>query len=327
MYPNIQTNSALCYVPTGNFSKPVGGSLDTLGELRNCTVEHRDDKLLKRAKSKHFTGKMAIALAELHSPLEKYYRNAFYCNHSLTQSGQTLSGKYCGTRICNTCNRIRTAKLISGYEQAIKKFDDPQFVTLTVPNVQGDLLSQKLDEMYKKFRKITDRLRKKKLKYAGLRKSEVTVNVIRDDFHPHFHLIVDSLEAATYFVKAWLELNPTSNIKGQDIRKADENSMKELFKYTAKVVSNINGKQVIMIKAVDTIMQALRKRRIIQPFGGLIKYVDEEIREEDLKADRYNIPEYELMSWTWEGTDWINEYGETLTGYEPSDTIKAIEFG
>jgi plasmid rolling circle replication initiator protein Rep len=219
------------------------------------------------------------------------------------------------------------AKLIEGYEPALKKYRNLQFVTLTIPNVTADNLRESLDTMYKNFRRITDTMRKKKIAYAGIRKTEVTYNSTRKDFHPHFHLIVEGDNIAKTIVRHWLDLNKQSNIKAQDIRQANEKSIKELFKYTAKVVSKINNKQVIIVQAVDTIMLALHKRRIVQPFGEITKYVDEEIKEEDLKSDKYNIPEYDLMSWTWVGQDWVNEYGETLTGYEPSETIKSIEFG
>ncbi len=327
MYPNILQNPINSSPPPGVFHNKPGGSLDTLAQLRKSAVLQRDQKLLKRAKSKHFTGKLAIALCGLHTPMEKYYRNAIYCNHSLNQSGKTLTGKYCGTRICNTCNRIRMAKLINGYEPVLKLYSGLHFVTLTIPNVSGDDLRGELDLMYANFRKITDTLRKKKIKYAGLRKTEVTYNTKKKDFHPHIHLIVEGKEVADMILKMWLKLNPLANRKAQDIRPADDGSLKELFKYTAKVVSKINGKQVIIIEAVDTIMRALYKRRIIQPFGKLTKYIEEEIEEEDLKSDNYNIPEYETMVWSWRGEDWVNEYGELLTGYVPGELIGSIEFG
>ena len=57
-------------------SPKKGVSLDTLAQL---TAYAPDNRLLKRARSKYFTSQIAIPLAELRSPLEKYYRNAYYC--------------------------------------------------------------------------------------------------------------------------------------------------------------------------------------------------------------------------------------------------------
>jgi hypothetical protein len=120
----------------------------------------------------------------------------------------------------------------------------------------------------------------------------------------------------------WLKSNPTASEKAQDIRDVTVDSLKELFKYTAKVVTKINGKQVIVLSAVDTIIQALHKRRIIQPFGEIRKEVSEDI--DDLQADAYDIPQYDFMQWTWCGEDWVNEYGELLTGHVPSEAMKEI---
>ena len=317
--PNIRQETLECLPPPDNFSGNSAHTLDTSAQLRK--------PLLKRAKSKHFTNKLAIALAEQRNEFEQYYRNAFYCNHDLTQVGNVITGKYCKTRICNTCNRIRMANLIDGYSPVLDKFSDLQFMTLTIPNCPGADLSQAITTMWKSFVKVIDRLRKRGIHPSGLRKLEITYNVKRKDYHPHYHVIVSSKEVATAMLTEWMKLNPTSSIKAQDIRPVTAGAQKELFKYTAKVVTKINCKQVIVIDAVDTIIRALHKRRIIQPFGEIRKEVSEDIEEVfELDAARYDIPDYELMSWKWYGDDWVNEYGELLTGYTPSDFVTNISF-
>ena len=312
--PNIRQNHIPSSYPSENFTLEADGSLDTLAQPRKA--------LDKRAKSKHFTGKLAIALADLGGDLEKYYRNAFYCNHTLTQVGTKITGKYCNTRICNTCNRIRMANMINGYGPVLQELKDLQFVTLTIPNIPGEELPGAITAMGKSFVKVMDRLRKRSISYGGIRKLEITYNTVRNDFHPHYHLIVSGAVVAKTIVDEWLLLNPTAKIYGQNIRPVDANSLKELFKYTAKVVSVVNGKQIILVKVVDTIMRALYKRRIVQPFGYIKKYIEEDIDE--LQSDTYDIPYYENMEWRWEGEDWCNEYGELLTGYTPSDTVRDL---
>ena len=316
-YPNIReisNNSSGSRLEI--FTSP-GGSLDTSALPRK--------PLDKRAKSKYFTNKLAIALAERRGELEQYYRNAFYCNHILTQVGNKITGKYCKTRICNTCNRIRMANLIDGYSPVLEKYTDLQFVTLTIPNVSASELKPTISLMGKSFVKLIDRLRKRGIHPNGLRKLEITYNASRKDFHPHYHLIVSNKDVAQTIVAEWIKHNPTADIKAQNIRVVTEGALKELFKYTAKVVTKINGKQVIIVDAVDTIIQALHKRRIIQPFGEIRKQIAEDIEDiDELQSDRYDIPYYELMSWTWRGEDWVNEYGECLTGYTASDALREL---
>lgn len=316
--PNIRQNSQIC-LPEEPINSPAPiVALDTLGQLRK--------PLHKRAKSKYFTNKLAVALADRRNELEQYYRNAFYCNHELVQVEDKITGKYCGTRICNTCNRIRMANLIDGYSPVLQKYSDLQFMTLTIPNCSGPDLPLTISSMGKSFVKLLDRLRKRGVHPDGLRKLEITYNVKRSDYHPHYHLIVSGHDVAKMILSEWLQLNPTSDIKAQDIRPVTAGSLKELFKYTAKVVSTVNGKQVIILDAVDTIIRALRGRRIIQPFGEIRKHIADDIEEVDkLQSDRYDIPYYQLMSWIWRGEDWVNEYGECLTGYNPSDVVRNLK--
>lgn len=316
-------------------------NLDTLAQLTalpidaGCKGNHSDNKcsegvvkLRRRAKSKYFTQAIAIPLADRHNKLEKYYRNAYYCNHDLLQVGITVTSKYCNTRICNTCNRIRTAKMINGYAGELEKIQNKRFVTLTIPNVAAEQLRETINDMLLCFRKILKAYAYSKKSIGGLRKLEITYNAMRDDYHPHFHLIIDSQDNAENVQKMWLKLNPTAKSIAQDIREVDDNSMIELFKYSTKVVTDVNGNGVINITAVDVIMNAIYKRRIVQPFGNIKKDVSEEVSE--LHSAVYpGIPEYEMMEWQWEKDDWHNEYGELLTGHNAENhylrTIQIID--
>jgi len=289
--------------------------LDTLAQLES----EPQNRLLKRARSKYVTGAIAIGLADLKTALEKYYRNAYYCNHTLVQQGDTVTGKYCNTRICNICNRIRTAKLINGYSGALQKMENPKFVTLTRTNVTAALLPVTLDEMCNTFRAILkiNSLHKqrygKSVTHNGIRKIEITYNVTANTFHPHFHIVTDGASAEV-LRSEWLERNAgVTDIQGQNIRPVDKNTLVELFKYSTKIVTQ--GKQSMPFEAIDVIMRSLYRRRVVQPYGA-IRRVSEDVDE--LRSDSYpELPEYELMQWVWEHQDWVNLYGECLTGYSP----------
>ena len=296
-------------------------SLDTLAQLSTYTNETAilDDRLLRRARSKWMTSPIALPLADLRTELEKYYRRAYYCCHELIQQGQTVTGKYCNSRICYTCNRIRTAKLINGYKKPIGDMSQPMLVTLTRKNVTGDQLSVTLTEMCHQFRKILLRNAARKrygnaLPCYGIRKIEVTYNANRNTFHPHFHIVTDGRNVSERIVTDWLEFSNGNALRqAQDIRPVTDDSLLEVFKYATKIVTN--GKRVVPLDALDVIMQALYGRRITQPFGSM-RIVSEEV--EGLQSDSYpGLPEYELMQWGWHEHDWINGYGECMTGYTP----------
>ena len=296
--------------------------LDTLAQLPPNKYGN-DETLRKRARSKHYTQSIVIPLLHLKSPLHKYYQSAFYCNTELQQSGVTLKGKYCNTRCCNVCNRIRTAKLMKGYLNQMK--GQQYFVTLTFPNVKQAYLKDSINQMIKNATLIIRNLReKKKIDVNGIRKLECTYNEKANTYHPHFHLIVDTKEGANKILEQWLKRYPTASIKAQDIRKVNgdnDDSLKELFKYSTKIGYKAKGEEEneeegrgeirINIKALDKILIAMRGKRVFQPFGN-IKKESEEVNGEELDAQSYNIPQAFSMNWIWLKHDWVNKYYQNL---------------
>lgn len=282
---------------------------------------------LKRAKVKFTQQKLLRALVKLGSPLAKKYDSTLLCSSVLEQDGNKLRSRFCNNRWCNICNRIRTAKLIKGYGAAIDSMLDPRFVTLTVPNVPAEELRSEIRRMISEFRKIQELRRKhKKPLIRGIRKLEVTYNPDLQNFHPHFHFIVEGEAAADELIEAWLDRNTLADKRGQDQREA-KNPI-ELFKYFAKLTSKSKSDTIIikagkMVRieysypeALDLVFQAIEGTRIIQPIGG-IKYVKEDI--EDLETVVVEDLDSEDALWIYQDRDWVNVYtGELLTGYEPT---------
>lgn len=292
--------------------------LDKLAQLVPSNFGKHPETLVKRAKAKYFTNSYTKRLASLKSPLQKSYNNTIYgCSNSLIQTQQKITTRYCGNRWCVVCNRIRTAKQINGYKKQLDELENTCFVTLTIPNVCNDILRQSIKEMTHQFQLILKEFRKDKVKVIGLRKLECTYNPIRNDFHPHFHLLVSGKHIAEQIVLDWLKRYPTANRKAQDIRKADNGSVMELFKYFSKIITN----KSIHVNALDTIFQAMRGLRVYQPIG--IKKVSEEIEEIDSQI--YEELEKAEKVWDWIDIDWIDtNTGECLTGYTPDDRIKQL---
>ena len=284
---------------------------------------------LKRAKVKFTQQKLLRALLKLGSPLAKKYDDTLLCSSVLEQDGNKLRSRFCNNRWCNICNRIRTAKLIKGYGAAIDSMIDPRFVTLTVPNVPAEELRAEIRRMLSEFRKIQELRRKqKKPLIRGIRKLEVTYNPDLQNFHPHFHFIVEGEAAADELIECWLDRNSTADKRGQDQREA-KNPI-ELFKYFAKLTSKSKSDTIIiragkMIRieysypeALDLVFQAIQGTRIIQPIGG-IKYVKGAEDVDDIETVEVADLDPEEALWIYQDRDWVNVYtGELLTGYEPS---------
>jgi hypothetical protein len=315
--------------------------LDTLAQLRHCSKSdnYKGSKIVfqKRARSKYITNNLAIRLADLHSDLEKYYRNAYYCNDTILQEEKTLTAKYCNTRICLNCNRIRTAKLINGYYSQLLNFSEPYFVTVTIPNVSRHDLKPAIVSMMRNFDTIKSKFYENSRRHGspifkGIRKLEVTYNSVTNMYHPHYHFIINSEIVSNEFISSWLTLFPEARKVAQDSRPADENSIKELFKYVTKILvkdKKTKGYAKINIDAIDVIMTALKGLRTFQPFGG-VKIVSEDVKE--IEKQEYNFldstDEYNpVVVWTWDdmSADWVDTIsGQVLSDHKVSETMRII---
>jgi hypothetical protein len=308
------------------------GSLDTLAQLDQNPVE-AGTNLRRRARSMYFSKPLATALAEtakrVGSALQQSYRNTVYCNAQLQQDGGKVTGRYCGNRWCITCSRIRTALAMNRYLPVLSAWRDRQLVTLTLRNVPAAELDRTLDEMLAAFtaakRAIT---RTDALEFKALRKLEVTYNIHRDDYHPHFHVTVEGERAAAQLVARWLaHFAERADAKAQDIRSAaDDGTLRELFKYFTKLVTK---SRMMPPAALDVIFRAMRGRRVYQPVGFTLPAElpdDEGELPTDAGTAAISRPAEQIL-WTWEqgASDWIDrESGECLTGYQPSEKFRQL---
>lgn len=290
-------------------------SLDTLAQVPPNTIK----TLQKRARSKWYTEPLIVRLKYLEgTKLRKYYSHAWNCNNKIYQEGQKLTSRYCNTRVCNICSRIRTAKLMNGYVNQLLELDNIEFVTLTVPNCTLDDLNDCVDNILKQIVLIIRNLREKKgLKISGIRKLEITYNTFTKTFHPHLHLLVNN-NSGKLIVDQWLKRMPTAKIIAQDVRKADTGALSEIFKYTTKMVVRTKGQLNFHLKPINAIMECLYKRRCFQPFG-IVKMVNEDV--DDLDATVYpDLPDNGggITEWIWKECDWVDGKN-TLTGYIPPE--------
>lgn len=285
--------------------------------------QSKTSTLEKRAKSKYLSFRLAcwLLLGNASSPLKKSYRDSLYCCHLLLAERGKITGHYCKHRWCLTCNRIRMAVLILGYGPQLRQLGDLWFVTLTARTVRRSELPERLFDMGKVWSAILNRNRNDCQRgrgrvLIGLRKLECNPRP-NDYYHPHFHILVQGERAARWLVSQWLQRwGDLADPKAQDVRRANDDSLLEVFKYQVKLPAKTDsGEFITTPDQLDWIYTNLRGKRTFQPFGGLTA-VPEEL-DDDLVAQ--GLPEgMQGVFWHWEENDWISEYGELLTGWEPS---------
>ena len=287
--------------------------------------------LVKRARSKWFTRQILGPLLELGSPLEKQYENAWHCCEFIYVDEEgTARSRYCNSRVCNTCNRIRTAKAMNGYMSQLEG-KETYFLTLTAPNVGGEFLRQEVRRLKNVFGNIRRVLQRQGMEFAGLTKTEITHNDQRQDFHPHLHILYYSdecngQEVGEAIIDEWLKRNKNASRNAQDLQRADEGSRNELFKYTTKQLKKADGKGFKYDPvALDTIMRALYKLRTLQPFGGLKRVNDEVEGEELIAMDPVGV-QLSAGYYMYHESDWYHvQDGHALTSYKPPNAVFYVQ--
>jgi plasmid rolling circle replication initiator protein Rep len=190
----------------------------------------------------------------------------------------------CDNRFCPICawkksrkNALKISVLMQYLR--VEKNKDFVFLTLTGPNVKADELDDEIKHYNKSFQRLMQRKEVKNAVRGYVRKLEVTYNKDRDDYHPHFHviLVVDKqyFNNKNQYIKRdrWLELwqKSTKNnlITQVDVRKVkvtdNKKEVSEIAKYSAKDSDYLEDEKVF-----DTFYKSLSGKRLIV-YSGLFK--------------------------------------------------------
>lgn len=281
-------------------------------------------RLTKRARANLFSTALAKALYAEGGKLKRAYGRTLDCTGTIVQDADgSAHTHYCGSRWCMVCNRIRTAKAINLYGPILDAWGtDAYMVTLTIRNVPGYQLRSAIQEMQTAFTSCKRSIKRTHgFAFEAIRKLEVTYNPDRNDYHPHYHVVVHGHAQAIALEALWHKFSPTRTVSAaQDIRQVDEGARVEVFKYFTKLIGS-NGK--IDAPSLNVIFTAIKGLRTYQTVGlTLDQYADPE-GEMDVRAVNGIWKRHgEHVNWIWEQdyADWIDwTTGECLTGYTPSE--------
>lgn len=295
-----------------------------------------------RAKRKTITQIMMLNLITIaqengEPELEKSYWNTYYCQQNIVTANGKLYGKYCKNRFCTLCCANRKAEMINRYYPILKEWKEPYFLTLTVKACKSHQLKAYIRVMLKTFQKITEKHRKRHqrgrgLKLIGVKSLESNFNPKSKTYNPHFHIITKDKWMAEVIKKEWLQrskkgyaehwcqkIKPITNL---------ETGLIEIIKYGSKIFTEPDLKKRakhtdtahIYLKALDTILTAMKGKRIFDRFG--------------FKSPNKNKPQqypakllsdYREWEYDSESSDWIDRAtGVTLTDYKLPSHLKAI---
>ncbi|WP_425347779.1 protein rep, partial [Staphylococcus aureus] len=203
-------------------------------------------------------------------------------------------GNFCKHRFCPMCawrKARKDALELSLMMQDIKISYDKAFIflTLTTPNVVAERLGDEIKRYNKSFDKLFKRKVVKRVVKGYVRKLEITYNEKRDDYHPHFHVLIVVNKSYFTDVKAylnqkewlrlWREATGISEITQVDVRRVKEQNSNELYemaKYTGKDSDYLSNEKVFKV-----FYESLKGKRAFA-YGGLFKEVRKKLKNGDL---------------------------------------------
>lgn len=215
---------------------------------------------------------------------------------------------FCGNRFCPMCawrQAKKDALKISVMMKYLKTEYQKEFVflTLTAPNVHANQLSDEITRYNNAFKKLTKRKEIIPVIQGYIRKLEITYNEERNDYHPHFHVLIAVNKSyftdRTYLKQAkwlelWREVMDDETITQVDIEKVGNkngsSAVNEVAKYAAKDSDYLDSKEIF-----DVFYNALKGRQVLV-FNGLFSVVNKAYKRKELdKFKDIDETEYTYM--------------------------------
>ncbi|HEH1687853.1 TPA: protein rep [Staphylococcus aureus] len=200
----------------------------------------------------------------------------------------------CKNRFCPVCAWRKARKDALGLSlmmQYIKQQEKKEFIflTLTTPNVMSDELENEIKLYNNSFRKLIKRKKVGSVIKGYVRKLEITYNKKRDDYNPHFHVLIAVNKSyftdKRYYISQqewldlWRDVTGISEITQVQVQKIRQNNNKELYemaKYSGK-----DSDYLINQKVFDAFYKSLKGKQVLV-YSGLFKEAKKKLKNGDL---------------------------------------------
>ena len=175
----------------------------------------------------------------------------------------------CKNRFCPMCAWRKARKDALGLSlmmQHIKQAEDKQFIflTLTTPNVTAEHLESEIKHYNESFRRLSNRKHFKSIAKGYVRKLEVTYNAERDDYHPHFHVLIAVNRSYFKDTKSYISqkewLNLWRDVTGNpDITQVHVQRVNRTIKKNCMRWRNIRGKIAIIYRIKKYLIRIINR--------------------------------------------------------------------
>ena len=259
---------------------------------KECQEEFEEDVLVRTAVKKFNNG---ILAKMIEGKVSETTRLAIInCNHFVMfhadvtlEKRKLVLANSCNNRFCPICAWRKAAKYSLKHLIMLKKLIEDKkyafiFVTLTSPNVTAERLEEEIRDYAKAFKRFSETKAFDNMNVGYIRKLELTYNKDRNDYNPHYHLLIcvkKSYFKSRDYIKQddWLTMwqlaKRDNNITNVDVRKVkSDNAYLEISKYVAKDFEYLAHKEIF-----DVFYNSIKGKQIItynKIFKDLAKQYD-----------------------------------------------------
>lgn len=255
-----------------------------------------------------------------------------FISNSQKTKFRLVSGNFCKNRFCPICSWLKARKNAFEILELLKAIEVKEkltfiFITLTVPNVPKDKLSDEITNFNKSFKRLFETKEFKAFNKGFIRKLEITYNEERNDYHPHFHLIVavnkSYFTSRDYMSKRrllelWQRATRNPAITQVDIKPVKMGSIKEVMEiatYSAKQSELYSSKEVF-----DGFYEGLYRKKLIV-YNGIFKDYRKLQETKQLELNDTGLEEMkekatEQLSYTWQLKEYQEMFHKILTEEE-----------
>ena len=265
------------------------------------------------------------------------YFMKFYANVTL-EKRKLMMANSCNNRFCPMCAYRKARKdglkhMIMMKKLKIDKKYSFIFLTLTAPSVTGENLRKEVIDYAAAFQKLAKLKEFQNMNVGYVRKLEITYNKERDDYNPHFHVILSVNKSyftdSDYYIsqEKWLNMwrdvtglngiteNGTDEITQLHIAKVRKgvgknsqgSTISEIAKYSAK------DSDMFLSEDIFDVFYSNLKGRQLLTFNGLFKEYKKKFDNKEL--EKYFSEDENEYIWKLLAT-WNQEYQKYEQLYE-----------
>ncbi|MCF1458958.1 MAG: protein rep [Shewanella sp.] len=291
---------------------------DSLPREQGTGVILQDNKTdFRKQKLKSIAVAEAMTDSEFEKRRERMSECGSYLSFAVAASGdkRLFRANFCKDRMCPACQRRRSLVIFHQVKNVSKAIlsDFPTYkfllLTLTVPNVPASQLGAEISHMAKSWHRLIKRKDFQVVK-GWFRTLEVTYNGERDDYHPHYHVLlcVPSNYFAKNYIKQerWLELWQQAtrypHVTQVDVRAVRPNPKRqdsdplasaaaEVGKYATKpnnYLAPFRDGFLAHSQVVQELARGIHRRKLVA-FGGIMLEYASKLDFDDADSDEVDL--------------------------------------